>query len=170
MTTQPSLATLVHAYLDERKPPRITRAELQSMRAHLARLGRPTTELRLLALLAATDIEIDRALGGLPTDLRDRIRTRDLDLAAASLTSMAEEYVRAGDAGDRLRASDCRRAVAAGKQRLKRALSNPRLSQEKRREKQELLEWFLQWLEAPPLFADWLELRRRRDRTSTHSD
>ena len=159
---KPSLATLVNDYLRRRRPERITPAEWRALQAHLADCGRPLSRSRLLELLHATDIEIDRALGGLPPDLRDRVRTRDLESAARSLSAMAEEYSRAHAAGDKPRAGDCRRAVLAGKERLNRSLRNPRLSEAKRREKQELLEWFGQWLEAPSLFADWLELRRRR--------
>ena len=47
------------------------------------------------------------------------------------------------------------------KQRLRRALDRPNLSEPKRQEKQELFEWFLVWLESPEIFPDWIELRLR---------
>jgi hypothetical protein len=41
--------------------------------------------------------------------------------------------------------------------------SNPRVSPEKRREKQEIGRWFRVWLEVSDLFFDWLELRKRSE-------
>jgi hypothetical protein len=72
---------------------------------------------------------------------------------------MAKEYEAAREAGDKVRAEDCRRAVRQGKDRLKLLARRGSLSPEKRQEKQELIEWFLTWLEAPPLFPAWLEAR-----------
>jgi len=49
---------------------------------------------------------------------------------------------------------------------IKRAASlgaSPRVSPEKRREKQEIAAWFRVWLETPDLFFDWLELRKHSE-------
>jgi hypothetical protein len=73
---------------------------------------------------------------------------------------MANEYEAARLAGDKPRAEDCRRAVRKGKDRLKLVLRRRDLAPQKRQQKQELVEWFLIWLEAPSLFPAWLEARR----------
>jgi hypothetical protein len=123
--------------------------------------GKPVSRTYVLDVLAETQIPIERSLGGLPVDLRDRVHFHDRDVAAASLTDMTREYEAARAASDKVRAEDCRRAVRKGKDRLKLLLRRRNLSPQKREEKQELLQWFLVWLEAPPLFPAWLQLRRR---------
>jgi Ni/Co efflux regulator RcnB len=37
---------------------------------------------------------------------------------------------------------------------------NQRVAPEKRREKEEIRQWFRVWLETPDSFFDWLELRK----------
>jgi hypothetical protein len=128
------------------------------------RRGKPVSRSYVLDLLSETNIPIDRSLGRLPPDLRGRVHFHDEDAAAASLTDMTREYEAARSAGDKIRAADCRLAVRKGKDRIKMILRRPRLSPQKRVEKEELLKWFLVWLEAPPLFPGWLELRRKSRR------
>ncbi len=169
--TRESIAALVRLFLDQERPALITPADLTALRRFVTqRSDRKVSDALLLRLLEGTDVEIDRSLGALPLDLRDRIRTREPALAADSLVTTARDYVTAIESADRRRANDCRRAVLAGKERLKRTLRNPRISDAKRAEKEELLGWFLQWLEAPALFADWLELRRRSSEIRTPRD
>ena len=50
--------------------------------------------------------------------------------------------------------------VKKGKLRARSLAANPRVQDQKRREKQEIARWFQVWLETPDLFADWLELRK----------
>ena len=50
-----------------------------------------------------------------------------------------------------------------GKQRAASLGASPRVSPEKRREKQEIAAWFRVWLETPDLFFDWLELRKQSE-------
>jgi hypothetical protein len=123
--------------------------------------GKPVSRAYVLDVVAETQIPIDRSLGGLPVDLRGRIHFHNLDAATVSLADMTREYEAARAGGDKTRAEDCRRAVRNAKDRLKLLLRRANLSPQKREEKQELLQWFLVWLEAPPLFPGWLELRRR---------
>ena len=51
-------------------------------------------------------------------------------------------------------------AVRQAKDRLRLVLRGGHFSPEKKEVKQELLRWFLVWLETPELFSQWLELRR----------
>jgi len=166
MTTQDekrvSTRRAVQEFLDRERPKRIGRLEMAALeKAVLDRRGRVSSREALLDVLFETDLEIDRAVGGLPTDLRDRVRTREPQASAVSLIEMSAEYAAARRASDDQRGSDCRRAVMRAKQRLRRTLARPNLSEPKRREKQELFEWFLVWLESPEIFPDWIELRLR---------
>jgi hypothetical protein len=110
-------------------------------------------------------VEISRTIGGFAPDLRGRVHIGDPDSAQASLIEITGEDAQARQAGDTARAADCRRAVQHGQQRLGFLLGRPNLSDEKRREKSELREWFRVWLEAPELFPDWVLLRRRNSAT-----
>lgn len=141
----------------------ISQETLEALRKQIAaqRGGKPPSRPAVLELLLATDVEISRAIGGFAPDLRGRVHIGDLDSAQASLVEMTGEYAHARAASDSLRVADCRRAVQHGQQRLGFLLSRPNLSEEKRREKSELREWFRVWLEAPDLFPDWVVLRRR---------
>lgn len=136
---------------------------LEALRKQIAaqRGGAPPSRPAVLDLLLATDVEISRSIGGFAPDLRGRVHIGDRDSAQASLVEMAGEYAQARAAGDALRAADCRRAVEYGQHRLGFLLRRPNLSDEKRREKSELREWFRLWLDAPELFPDWVLLRRR---------
>ena len=121
--------------------------------------GRAASRRYLLDVLLATNVEIERSVGGFPADLRGRAHTRDRESAATSLVDLAEEYSRARESGDKVRAEDCRRAVRHAKERLGLTLRRKGLSAEKRAEKDELRAWFVVWLETPELFPDWIMLR-----------
>jgi hypothetical protein len=159
----PSIKTLVLEYLERNHTAEINVPELAALRRHVAasaQRAKPISDRYLLDILLATDIPITRSLGGVPPDLRGRVHFADAERAAASLLEMLEEYRRSRTAGDALRAEDCRRAVRLAKDRLRLVLRRPNLSPSKRQEKEELLQWFLVWLETPDLFDQWLDLRR----------
>ena len=76
------------------------------------------------------------------------------------LDTAYREYVKVSDR----RGMQLVRALALkGKDRAASLAANPRVSEVKRREKQEIAMWFRTWLEAPDLFFDWLELRRQSE-------
>ena len=165
---KPSIKSLILSYLEENATCAVNRAELAAICAHVDRAlkrDKPVSRAYVLDVLSETQVEIDRALGGLPVDLRGRVHFHSADAAAASLTDMSREVEAARQAGDKPRAEDCRRAVRKGKDRLKLVLRRGNLSPQKRQEKQELLEWFLMWLEAPTLFPAWLQVRRSAARS-----
>jgi hypothetical protein len=164
MATGPSIKSFILNYLNANRPPLVDRRVLSAIcreAEQALQRDKPVSRAYVLDVVSETQIPIDRALGGLPVDLRGRIHFHDKDAAAASLADMTGEYQVARAGGDKTRAEDCRRAVRKGKDRLKLLLRRDNLSPQKREEKQELLQWFLVWLEAPPLFPGWLELRRR---------
>ena len=157
------IKSLVHEYTEAHGPACIDEAELERLMRFLRlRLGpdRKLSPAYVLRLLSDAGVEIARSLGGLPVDLRGRVHFRDAEAAASSLLDLAGEYSLAREEADRLRQQDCRRVVRRAKDRLKMRLRRRELSKEQRAEKEELLEWFLVWLETPELFPQWLELRK----------
>ncbi|MBI1789320.1 MAG: hypothetical protein HYR60_17435 [Acidobacteria bacterium] len=64
--------------------------------------------------------------------------------------------------GDRERAAACRRAVIQAKDHARLASRNPRTSEEKRKQKEEMVQWMLVWLENPGVFPAWVAIRKRR--------
>jgi hypothetical protein len=56
----------------------------------------------------------------------------------------------------------CRNTVIRTKERTRWATRNPRVDEEKRRLKAEMLEWTLVWLGDPALFPAWAKIRREK--------
>jgi hypothetical protein len=162
--SKPSIKSLVLQYLEVHRPAEIDEKKLEaierSVRDGLDRV-KPVSRSYLLAILSETPVAITRSLGGLPPDLRGRVHFGSLERAGESLLDLQAEYSRARATAHRERAQDCRRAVRQAKDRLRLMLRKPNLPAEKRGEKEEILRWFLVWLETPELFDRWLALRRR---------
>jgi len=91
------------------------------------------------------------------------LQFRDLETAETSLEKLDAIYRQYRDVSDRIGTSLVRALVLKGRQRAASLAANPRLSPEKRREKQEIAEWFRVWLETSDLFFDWLELRKQSE-------
>lgn len=165
MNARMSVKALIEAWLDRERPVRIGRDEFERLQREVgARLGpnRRVAPRYLLEVLLLTEIEIDRDVGGIPVDLRGRVDFSDERTARISLLEMAAEYQMARETERDERAQDCRRAVMLGKDRLRMILGNKHLAEEKRAQKEELLQWFLTWLENPSVFPEWLALRRKQ--------
>ena len=145
-------------FLAANQPARVDRKTLHSIRRHAAaRTGRsrlPSSEY-VLDILLSTDVDVGREIGGIPRDLRGRVRTGTLAEAGESLAGMAREYSRAPD---RVRAEDVRRSVLRARNHVRLSLSR-NLSEAKRKAKEEILLWLRVWLENPEVFCDWHALR-----------
>ena len=74
---------------------------------------------------------------------------------------MQRVYADAMAAGNRERARYCRRQVIAAKDRAKFLAHNPRITQEKRVQKAEMVQWMLVWLENVEVFPAWVDARKR---------
>lgn len=85
--------------------------------------------------------------------LIEGVRQESLDALEASLMKLLDEY----ETGDRERQARIRRAIITAKDHARWAL---RRSEDKRAEKQEMILWMTTWLENPPLFREWVCLRR----------
>jgi hypothetical protein len=92
--------------------------------------------------------------------LRDLLQFHDFESAEASLRKLDEVYREYREASDRTGTGLVRSLLQTGKLRAGSLAANPRVSPDKRAEKQEIATWFRIWLETPDLFFDWLELRK----------
>jgi hypothetical protein len=81
------------------------------------------------------------------------VRQDDFDALEHSLTMLLGEYERA----DRARRTEVRRRVIEAKDHARWAARTPA----KRVQKEEMVLWMRTWLENPPLFPEWVQLRRR---------
>jgi hypothetical protein len=116
----------------------------------------------LKALLAPISENYLRKLlrdSGAPLEpLIEGVRQESLDALETSLVKLLEEYER-GDRGRRMRV---RRTVMAAKDHARWASGPRQKDAGKRTEKQEMILWMTVWLENPPLFGEWVRLRRAR--------
>ena len=133
-------------WLEEQRPARIGETEFEA----LGRALGPVSESYLRKLLRESGVPLDAMVEG--------VRQGSLDELEASLLRFQAEY----DRGDAARRAAVRRVVITSKEHARLAGRNPA----KLAEKEEMILWMLTWLENPPLFGDWVRLRRgvRKDR------
>ncbi|MEO8028239.1 MAG: hypothetical protein ABI823_17275, partial [Bryobacteraceae bacterium] len=109
------------------------------------------SESYLRTLLRNSEIPLDPLVDGVHQD--------SLDALEHSLLALLDTYESAKSSGDREIVSASRKAVISGKDHAKWAherASDPA----KKSEKDEMIQWMLMWLENPPLFRDWIRVRR----------
>ncbi len=81
------------------------------------------------------------------------VRQRNLDELESSLLALLDEY----ESGDAQRKQQIRRMIIDAKDRARwHAPKSP----EDASNRQEVVSWMLTWLENPPLFRDWIKIRR----------
>jgi hypothetical protein len=80
----------------------------------------------------------------------------------ATLGALLAEYLAARESGDAPRRQLIRSIVIRAKEHTELAARNPKTHDLKRAVKLEMALWLRTWLENPPLFPDWLELRKRQ--------
>jgi hypothetical protein len=78
-----------------------------------------------------------------------------------TLGALLAEYVAARESGDALRRQRIRSIVIQAKDHTELAAHNPKTHDLKRAVKLEMALWLRTWLENPPVFPEWAELRRR---------
>jgi hypothetical protein len=116
----------------------IGEAEFEALRQELA----PISEGYLRKLLRESGAPLAPMVAG--------VRQGNLDELESSLLALLDEYER----GDAMRRSAVRRLVITAKDHARWAA--------KRADKEEVILWLLTWLENPPVFRDWVRLRRVR--------
>jgi len=127
-------------WLTQRRPAYIGEAELEEIRTLLA----PVSTSYLRRLLRTTGVEM--------TPMVEGVRQEDFDALERTLLALVDEYERA----DPRRKAALRRLVIEAKDHARFAARKP----ERREEKEEMRLWMLTWLENPPLFPQWVQLRR----------
>ena len=128
------------AWLEEKRPARIGEDEFASLRDALA----PISESYLRTLV--------RKCGTPLNPLVEGVRQGTFDELEASLRKLLDEYER----GNPARRAAVRRLVITAKDHARLAARVP----SKRDEKEEMILWLTTWLENPPVFPEWVRLRR----------
>lgn len=144
-----SIKKKLREYLETSRPPAITEAVWQELLRRMA----PVSESYLRDLLRETGLPFEQPYSG--------IRQHTWEELEQSLREMQAIYAEASAAGNGERARYCRRQVIAAKDRARFLARNPRLSSEKREQKEEMAQWMLVWLENPEVFPAWVEARKR---------
>ena len=127
-------------WLERERPGMIGEREWDDLRTQLA----PVSESHLRHLLRDSGVPLAPLVEG--------VRQESLDALEASLIRMLDEY----ETGERDRRVLVRRLVIAAKDHARWAMRN----EQKRAEKEEMILWMITWLGNPPLFRDWIRLRR----------
>jgi hypothetical protein len=128
------------AWIARERAEEIGEAQWDGLLAALA----PISETYLRKLLRASGVALASHVEG--------VRQETLDALEGSLVKLLEEY----EHGDAARRARIRRLVIIAKDHARWASKKA----EKRAEKEEMMLWMLTWLENPPLFAEWVRLRR----------
>ena len=127
-------------WLARERPERIGEAELAAIRSAMGKIS----ENYLKKLL--------RESGAALAPMVDGVRQATLDELQASLNALHEEY----SAADAPRRRAIRKIVITAKDHARWAeRRNPG-------SKEEMILWMTTWLENPPLFEEWVRLRRMR--------
>ena len=136
-------------YLAAHQTAAITEAVWRDLLQNLA----PVSESYLRDLLRDTGLPFDQPYSG--------IRQHTFAELEESLRGMLQVYSDSLAAGDRDRARYCRRQVIAAKDRAKFLAITPRITPERRTEKEEMAQWMLVWLENPEVFPAWVDARKK---------
>lgn len=105
--------------------------------------------------------EAPRAGAELEGEFAHVLRFATLDEAEATLRRLDAMWRESREAGDSARAARVLEIAREGRRRAQMIAGNRRVAASKREEKEEIRQWFRVWLEAPELFFDWLEMRKR---------
>jgi hypothetical protein len=127
-------------WLAEQRPDHIGEAEFARLGDALA----PISESYLRKLLRECGVPLAPMVEG--------VRQATFEDLEASLLRLLEEY-RQGDAERRMAV---RRLVITAKDHARLAARSP----QKREDKHEMLLWLTTWLENPPVFGEWVRIRR----------
>jgi hypothetical protein len=135
-----SKAADLKRWIEEHRPVRIGEVEFACLRVESA----PISENYLRKLVRECGVPLDPMVEGVQQGTFEELE--------ASLRRLLEEY-KLGDAARRMAV---RRLVILAKDHARLAARNP----EKRADKEEMILWLLTWLENPPVFAEWVRIRR----------
>jgi hypothetical protein len=127
-------------WLEDHQPTRIGEAEFSQLRAALA----PVSDSYLRKLVRECGVPLHPMVEGVRQSTFEELET--------TLLQLFEEY----EQSDAARRMAVRRLVITAKDHARLAARNP----EKRADKEEMILWLTTWLENPPVFEDWVRIRR----------
>jgi len=133
-------AAELRRWLEQQRPTRIGEAEFALLRTALF----PVSESYLRKLVRECGVPLDPMVEGVRQGTFEELET--------SLLELLDEYER----GDAARRMAVRRLVITAKDHARLAARNPA----KRAEKEEMILWLTTWLENPPVFGEWVRIRR----------
>ena len=131
-------------WLTEHHPARIGVPQLVEIQQALA----PISESYLRSLLRECGVPL--------TPMVEGVRQGTLEELEASLLALLQEYQRS----DRIRQVAVRRLVITAKEHAQLAISKKSAPVRDAAHKAEAILWITTWLENPPLFPEWVKLRR----------
>lgn len=134
------------AWAERVQPRQIGEAEWEELTRVLA----PVSESYLRRLLR----DFQRESGVPLAPLIEGVRQESFEALETSLLRLLEEY----ESGDPARRLKARKAVIEAKEHARLASRKPEL----RETKQEMILWMLTWLENPPVFPAWIQIKRSR--------
>jgi hypothetical protein len=94
-------------------------------------------------------------------EFRDLLHFATLEDAEMCLTRLDELVRKFQVEGEHAAVRRVLEVGKLGRRRAEMIARNHRVDPKKREEKQEILEWFRLWLQAPETFFDWLDLRKK---------
>jgi hypothetical protein len=128
-------------WLERERPARIGEAEWAMLRAELGNIS----AAYLRRLLRESGVPLAPLVEG--------VHQETFEALESSLLTLLEEY----EHSDPVRRQSIRRVVIEAKEHARWAARKP----ERRLEKEEMALWMLTWLENPPLFPQWVRIRRK---------
>jgi len=126
------------AWIERERPAEIGEFQRDALQTALA----PVSPSYLRRLLRESAVKLAPLVEG--------VRQESFESLERSLLALLEEY----DRGDPPRRARIRKLVIEAK-------DHARLAAKRHPPKEEMILWMLTWLENPPLFREWLELRKR---------
>ena len=127
-------------WLEEHHPAQVGETEFAALQAALA----PVSENYLRKLLRDCGVPLEPMVEG--------VRQATFPELESGLLRLLEEY----QSSDPPRRMAVRRLVITAKEHARLAARNP----DKRLDKEEMILWLTTWLENPPVFSEWLSIRK----------
>ncbi len=111
-----------------------------------------------LRVIMSTDADTE---GLYEEEFHDLLHFSTLEEAEVCIMRLDELLRKFRAENERAAAERVLEVARLGRRRAEMIARNPRVDPLKRAEKEEVLNWFLVWLETPDAFFDWLELRKQ---------
>jgi hypothetical protein len=146
----PSKKQRILAWLADRQWERVS----EERAAELARTFPDCSDDTRRAALLESEVALAPLIEGVVQDTYPHIE--------ASLAALLAEYLAAEEADDKARIQLIRAVVIRGKEHAEFAANNPKVHDRKRKMKAEMALWMHTWLQNPPVFPTWVEIRKRR--------